>query len=1127
MKKINLLMLLILMSVVGSAQIVPTSYQGAFAPAPTPMWTDSWTNFDPQNAVYPTPTVTVNAAITTNTTWTSGNTYLLSGLIYVKNNATLTIQPGTRILGDNSGSALVITRGAKLMAVGTAAAPIVFSSDKPVGQRAKGDWGGVILLGKSTFNINGGENYIEGIANSDDTKYGGGASPILNDNSGTLKYVRIEFGGYVFAPNNEINGLTMGAVGSGTTIDYVQVSFTNDDAFEWFGGTVDCKHLVAYRNLDDDFDTDNGYSGRVQFGLAVRDPQISDAPSVSTSEGFESDNNATGSEVSPYTSAIFTNMTMIGPAYRQTLPNGGVLASGYKRAARIRRASRLKIYNSIFMDYPEGLHIDGNGSETAALNGTLRWNNNILAGITNTSKVLQVNTSGNNPSFNIATWYAANGNTTLTTSAGLLTTPYNTSNATVYTGLDYRPASQSVITGASFTDSYFNGILNAIATTKLKSTLCGVTIAALNTQLYATTVTGAEAYRFQVTNGATVREYTPAAGVNAFNLTLLDGGAAYGVSYSVKVAIKVEGVWGNYGDACIVTTPAASPLTKLKTAVCGVTIPTLGTQLSANTVIGVSGYRFEITNGASVQTFVPAAGSNIFTLTELPNGASFSTTYSIRVATLVNGVWGAYGDACTVTTPSAATKVTATQCGVTIPALNTPIYADEVTGATEYRFEVTQAGNVRIKDNPVRYFNLTQLTGGAAYGATYSIRVAAKLNGVFQAYGAACNVTTTTNIPPTKLKVASCGVTLPTLGTAINATPVPSVEGYKFEVTNGGNVRTLETVDATFNLTQLSGGATYATTYSIRVAVRFNGTYGPYGDACTVTTPATAPTTSLQATACGSTLAALNSVLYANSLAGAQMYRFEVTNGALVRTVDKTSYYFKLTELSGEAITYGTTYSVRVAVMTNSVWGVYGSSCNVTTPAVAPLTTLKSNQCGVTLAALNTLIYANAVLNVDMYRYEVTNGATVRTIDKPAASYYFRLTDLGGEAITPNTVYSVRVATSVNGAFGAYGSACTVTTPNSARMETVEGEEEIVRVEPTLVAYPNPFQASYQLTFDSNSNEPIDIVIFDMTGNPVEKVHTTKERIGELRLGDRYRTGIYNGILTQGDVVKRFRLIKQ
>jgi hypothetical protein len=358
---------------------------------------------------------------------------------------------------------LIITKGSKINAVGTATSPIVFTSNNAAGSRSKGDWGGIILLGNGSFNLNNGVNNIEGITASADTQYGGGLTPDDTDNSGTLKYVRIEFGGYVYAPNSEINGLTMGAVGSGTTIDYVQVSFANDDAFEWFGGAVNCKHLVSYRNLDDDFDTDNGFSGKVQYALAIRDPQISDNPSVSTSEGFESDNNAGGTAVSPYTSAIFTNCTLIGPSYRVTLTNGGTLASGFKRGARIRRASKLSIYNSIFMDFQEGLHIDGVAAENNAVANELKFKNNILAGIVTTSKVLQVNspgtiTAGNNPAFNMTSWYAANGNTTQTASAGLLTLPYN-ADATVYTGLDYRPATGS----AALSNSNFTGLVSKVS----------------------------------------------------------------------------------------------------------------------------------------------------------------------------------------------------------------------------------------------------------------------------------------------------------------------------------------------------------------------------------------------------------------------------------------------------------------------------------------------------------------------------------------------------------------------------------------------------------------------------------------------------------------------------------------
>ena len=446
--------MLLLTVFVGNAQITNTTYRGAFAPAPAAMWTDNWTNFDPQNAVYPTPNVDVTTNITSDTHWTACNTYYLRGQIYVKNNATLTIDPGVVIRADRSaiGAGLFITKGAKINAEGTATSPIVFTSDAAPGQRNKGDWGGLILLGKGSFNVNNGVNNIEGIAATADTEYGGGATPDDNDNSGILKYVRIEYGGYVYVAGSEINGLTFGAVGRGTTVDYVQVSYTNDDSFEWFGGAVNCKHLVAFNGLDDDFDTDNGFSGNVQFVLGVRDPQISDNPlapvGASTSEGFESDNNATSAAVSPYTSAIFSNCTMVGPTYRVTLPNGGTLGSGYKRAARLRRNSQIKVINSLFMDYLEGLHIDGSTTEANATAGTLKWKNNILAGITTPTKVLQVNTGS---TFNIATWYAANNNTTVTSSAGLLTNPYNVTNATIYTGLDYRPATGSIVaTGADF-----------------------------------------------------------------------------------------------------------------------------------------------------------------------------------------------------------------------------------------------------------------------------------------------------------------------------------------------------------------------------------------------------------------------------------------------------------------------------------------------------------------------------------------------------------------------------------------------------------------------------------------------------------------------------------------------------
>ena len=418
-----------------------TTYRGAFAPAPTAMWTDGWSNWDPQNTNYGSSNQTITSNITSNTTWTAGNVYLLQGQIYVKNNATLTIEPGTIIMGDKAvqGSGLFITKGAKLMAEGTVNAPIVFTSNQPAGSRAAGDWGGVILMGKAANNQANGIANIEGLAPTTDTEFGGGTTPDNNDNSGSLKYVRIEFPGYAYQQDKEINGLTLGSVGAATQIEYVQVSFSNDDAYEWFGGTVNARHLVSYRNLDDDFDTDYGYSGNVQFGLIVRDPNIADNPSVSTSEGFESDNDASGSTNNPQTNATFSNVTAIGP-YRGNTSN--TIAAGYRRGARIRRNSALDIRNSIFMDFQRGIFIDGTACEGNATNGLIRYKNNIVAGNA-AGKVTERTTTS---TFDIVSWFAANSNDSLVTTAGILVTPYN------YTAPDYRPAANSpLLTGADFT----------------------------------------------------------------------------------------------------------------------------------------------------------------------------------------------------------------------------------------------------------------------------------------------------------------------------------------------------------------------------------------------------------------------------------------------------------------------------------------------------------------------------------------------------------------------------------------------------------------------------------------------------------------------------------------------------
>ena len=322
--------------------------------------------------------ITVSGDITTDTRWYAQAKYHLSGFVYVKNNATLTIEAGTIIKGvSNTKATLIIERGSKIIAAGTASQSIIFTSDKPVGQRASGDWGGVVICGKAKTNKHDdgeGVGIAEGGIGS---KYGGSDD---NDNSGILQFVRIEFPGIPLTStaNSEINGLTLYSVGKATVIDHIQVSYSGDDSFEWFGGNVNAKYLVALGGLDDAFDTDNGFSGKVQFGLILQDPLKSDQ---SGSNGFESDNDADGSLLTPVTSPIFTNVTAIGPlAVTATLPEG----TKHQKALHLRRGTMTSIYNSVFVGFPQGLSIDGQkgNSPTRADANELQIENTILAGMT-------------------------------------------------------------------------------------------------------------------------------------------------------------------------------------------------------------------------------------------------------------------------------------------------------------------------------------------------------------------------------------------------------------------------------------------------------------------------------------------------------------------------------------------------------------------------------------------------------------------------------------------------------------------------------------------------------------------------------------------------------------------------
>lgn len=381
-------------------------------------------------------------------------------------NHTMTIEPGTTIKGSYSGTdvaALVITRGSKIIAPGTANEPIVFTSLSPNPQ--SGDWGGIVICGKAGYNLSyngtaglfqveGGidNSFGDGLAGSGDAV---APTPVDNDSSGVLQYVRIEYAGYAFQPDKEVNSLTMACVGNKTVIDHIQVTYAKDDAYEWFGGSVNCKYLIAYKTQDDDFDTDNGYSGKVQFGLVIRDSLIAD---ISTSEAFESDNNATGTTSTPKTRAIFSNITAIGP--RATLNNAGNTL--FRAGAQIRRNSAISIFNSIIMGWPQGILIDATTGTSTALNiedSSLRLRNVTLAGNTVNMKFSGTAGTSITSDATLTAWFTNsyyNNDILTNVSDAKLIQPYNygAPDPTPFAGSN---GNQKILTGGDFSDSKFSG----------------------------------------------------------------------------------------------------------------------------------------------------------------------------------------------------------------------------------------------------------------------------------------------------------------------------------------------------------------------------------------------------------------------------------------------------------------------------------------------------------------------------------------------------------------------------------------------------------------------------------------------------------------------------------------------
>lgn len=285
--------------------------------------------------------------------------YVLRGAVFIGRGGTLRVEAGTRIVGEYATlGTLIIEKGGRIDAQGTATAPVVFTSDQPVGERGRGDWGGLIINGEAPLNVPGGVAFGEG-----DTGQYGGTNP--DDNSGTLRYVRVEFAGIEFSPDNELNGIAFQGVGRGTTVDYIQVSMNKDDGIEMFGGTVDVKHVVLTAIGDDSMDWTYGWSGRAQFVVAQQRGDDAD-------NGFEGDNNATNNDLLPRSNPTIYNVTLVGDpdSAEGNESDDGML---------IREGTAGTIRNFIVLGFKEyGINVDHNATIAQGQSGALSFDNGIV-----------------------------------------------------------------------------------------------------------------------------------------------------------------------------------------------------------------------------------------------------------------------------------------------------------------------------------------------------------------------------------------------------------------------------------------------------------------------------------------------------------------------------------------------------------------------------------------------------------------------------------------------------------------------------------------------------------------------------------------------------------------------------
>jgi hypothetical protein len=477
-------------------------------------------------------------------------------------------------------------------------------------------------------------------------------------------------------------------------------------------------------------------------------------------------------------------------------------------------------------------------------------------------------------------------------------------------------------------------------TTRLRNDFCNLEIAALNTNIYANSVSGAIMYRYRIINLATGVTTIYDRDRRWFNLVTAGASPEENQIFEIDVAVNMGFGFGSYGIKCLVYTPITElPTTQLRSEFCGQQISSLGTNIYVDAILGTIMYRYRIKNITTGVTTIYDRDQRWFNLINAGASPQLAEEYLIDVAVDRGNGFGAYGVACSLFTPHLPpSQVVASDCGTTKNMLFYELINVVPNSVADgYQFRIRNESFEEISTTvlvpQIRFHDFI----GISYGKTYDVDVRLLKNGLWGPYGQVCQVSTV-SIPFTQIQTDiygganNCGWQMPSVSSNIHAYHTSLVSSYKFKVTKGSYVDSFTTVSRRFRLIDLpnfSSNIEYNVDYNIEVVVNINGNFTNYGAMCQVTTPTS--NTKLRNDFCGANLTSLGQNIYADAVTGAHQYRFEIDNGSTITTFTTNNRYFNL--IAAGVASFNTAYSVKVAIGVNGFFYPYGISCNVQTPS--------------------------------------------------------------------------------------------------------------------------------------------------------------------------------------------------